>query len=214
LDLAGLGIDEQRDLAAIAAQFLDRMLHPGQVAGHIQTAFGCQLLAPLRHQAYVFRTDLTAEREHFVGNGDLQVHPRLHHFLEQPDVALLNMPTVLAQMHGNTIGARLLRLDGGLHRIRIAGPTGLTQGRHMIDIHTKQYTLRFSHCRSPLEDGGRRAKRLRLTSGRSPRCTPSAWRIRSLAVRSVPAALQSSAAIASNAAPDRPASGDTGWKRG
>src|SRR5690606_29013405 len=162
----------------------------------------------------VGRTDLAGKGQHLVGDGHFQVHARLQHFGQQADVALLDMPAVLAQVYRDAVGTGLLCLDGGLDRIRIASTTGLTQGGHMIDIDTWQYTLGMTHCCSPLMEGVCRRNRLRLTSGRSPRWTLRAWRISCLAARRVAGALQSSAAMASSAAPDSPMAPGSGSCRG
>ena len=58
--------------------------------------------------------------------------------LQQADIALLDMPTVLAQVQGNAVGARLFGLDGRLHRVRIARTPCLAQGCHVVDIHAQQ----------------------------------------------------------------------------
>ena len=55
------------------------------------------------------------------------------------------MPAVLAQVHGDTVGAGFLGVQGGLHRVRIAGAPGLAQGGDVIDVHAEQNSSGFSH---------------------------------------------------------------------
>jgi hypothetical protein len=55
------------------------------------------------------------------------------------------MTAILAQVQGNGIRPRLLGCDGGLNGIGIWCMPRLTQCRHMIDVHTKQYRLLVFH---------------------------------------------------------------------
>jgi len=49
-------------------------------------------------------------------------------------IAIGNMATVFAQMHGDAVGAGLLGNERCLNRIRIGGAARVTQGRDMVNI--------------------------------------------------------------------------------
>ena len=52
---------------------------------------------------------------------------------------------IFAQMNGDGIGPGLLCLQRGLNRIRIASPTGLAQGCHMVDVDPQKQIIRRIH---------------------------------------------------------------------
>jgi hypothetical protein len=65
----------------------------------------------------VRRADALGERHHFFGDAHLEVHAGLQHVLEQQHVALLNVPAVFTQVHGDAVGARLFRVQRCLDRV-------------------------------------------------------------------------------------------------
>jgi len=77
-DLRRVGVDEQRDADAVlrerSAGLGDAMLLPG----HVEPAFGRELLAPFRYQAAVGRTVLDGELDHRVRDGHLEIQARLY----------------------------------------------------------------------------------------------------------------------------------------
>ncbi|MNQ97929.1 hypothetical protein D3C85_1136000 [compost metagenome] len=69
----------------------------------------------------------------------------MQHILEQQDIALLNVPTVFTQVHGDAIGPRLFRVQRRLDRIRVARATSLTQGGDVVDVHAKKNAIAGGH---------------------------------------------------------------------
>ena len=133
-DLAFLGVDEQRYLTAQRAQALHGGADAFFLAGHVQAALGGQFLAGFRHQADVFRAHPLGEGQHRLGDAHLEVHAGLQALLEQQHVALLDMPAVFAQVHGDAVGAGFLGIQRGLHRVGIAGAARLAQGGDVVDV--------------------------------------------------------------------------------
>jgi len=86
----------------------------------------------------VRRADATGDADHFLGGGHFQVHARLQGVRQQLHVAVLNVPAVFAQVHGDAVGAGLLGDQRGLHRVRVAGAAGLAQGGHVIDVDAEK----------------------------------------------------------------------------
>jgi hypothetical protein len=53
---------------------------------------------------------------------------------ERLDVALLYMPAIFPEMHGDPIGAGFLSQQRSFHRIRDLDAAGLPNRRHVIDV--------------------------------------------------------------------------------
>lgn len=93
------------------------------------------------------RADLFGKSHHFFGDAHLEVHARLQHVLEQHHVALLDVPAVFAQVHGDAVCARLFGIQRGFHRVGVACAAGLAQGRHVVDVDAKKHAVAVSHER-------------------------------------------------------------------
>ena len=91
------------------------------------------------------------------------------------------MPAVLAQVHGDTVGAGFLGVQGGLHRVRIGCPGPGAGWRR--DRCSRRAEFEWLQSRG---DSLRFMNSSRLTSGRPPRWGASAWRIRRLAAARAP----------------------------
>ena len=148
-DLALVGVDEQRDFAADLRQAVHCGFDPRFLAGHIQAAFGGELLAGFRHQADVGRADAFGERHHFFGHTHFEVHTGLQHVLEQQYVALLDVAAVFAQVHGDAVGARFFGVQRSLDRVRVTGAPGLAQGSDMVDVDAKKNAIAGGHGSAP-----------------------------------------------------------------
>jgi hypothetical protein len=60
------------------------------------------------------------------------------HLLAQPaHVLVLDVAPVLAQVHGNAVGAAQVRLDRGPERVRLVRPARLSQRRHVVDVYAQ-----------------------------------------------------------------------------
>ncbi|MNV35359.1 hypothetical protein D3C71_1268060 [compost metagenome] len=144
-DLTLIGVDEQRHFGADLRQAFDRRPDPRFLSRHVQSAFGGQLLTGFGHQADMRRADAFGELHHFFGDAHFEVHAGLQHILEHQNVALLNVPAVFAQVHGDAVSARLFRVQRCLDRVRITGAPGLTQGGNVVDVHAKKNTGAGGH---------------------------------------------------------------------
>ncbi|MCY1424451.1 hypothetical protein D9M71_401970 [compost metagenome] len=126
-------------------------MNPLFLAGDVEAALGGQFLAGLGNQADVGRTDDLGEGHHLFGHAHLEVHARLQHLLEDAHVALLDVPAVFAQVHGDAVGAGFLGIQGRLHRIGVARAARLAQGGYMVDIDAEKNTVGFSHGKIPCD---------------------------------------------------------------
>ncbi len=77
---------------------------------------------------------LDGELYHRIRDGHLEIDARLHGAQQQVDVACLDVAPVLAQVHGDAVGARLLCDQRRRDRIGIARAARLAQCRYVIDV--------------------------------------------------------------------------------
>jgi len=117
LDLARVGVDEQRHAHARLGERRAVVGQGRHGAGRVQPTLGGQLLAPLGHEAALVGPDVARDRQHLGGRGHLQVHPRLQAAGEQAHVTVLDVAAVLAQVQRDRVGARLLGEQRGLQRL-------------------------------------------------------------------------------------------------
>jgi hypothetical protein len=66
------------------------------------------------------RFGLAGDRQHLFGDRHL-IHAGIQRLAQDTHIAIGNMATVFAQMHGNAVGASLFGDKGRLNRIRISG---------------------------------------------------------------------------------------------
>jgi hypothetical protein len=109
----------------------------------VEPALGRDLLAALRHQRRLVRLQPLGDRENLPGRRQLEIHHRAHRRDQQLDVPVLDVPAILAQVHGDAVGARLLDQHGEAHRIGLVGLARLTHRRRMVDVDVE------SHACSP-----------------------------------------------------------------
>src|SRR5437764_68959 len=116
------------------ARAIDGAAHPGRVPHDIEAALGGELLAPLRHEARVGGADTEREGDDRVGHRHLEVQLDAEPSAQFLDVALLDMAPVLAQVHGDAVGARRLGHQRRLDGVRVVDPARLPEGGDVVDI--------------------------------------------------------------------------------
>ncbi|HAC09104.1 MAG TPA: phosphate transport system regulatory protein PhoU [Phycisphaerales bacterium] len=99
-------------------------------------------MTAFRHQHHDFRPHLGGDRDHLVGRGHLEIELDLHEFVQSPDVVVLNVASILPEVDRDSRGTTQMRLDRGPGRVGLPGPSGLTDGRDMVDVHAE-----FDHAR-------------------------------------------------------------------
>ena len=97
------------------------------------------------------RANVLGKYHHLFGNAHFEIHARLQHVLEQQHIALLDMPAVFAQVHGNAIGARLFCIQRRLDRIRVTRAASLTQRGYVVDVYAEKNAIALGHGGSPEE---------------------------------------------------------------
>ncbi len=134
LDLTDLGIDEHAADDAGLGQSRDRGLEPRLLRSDIEPPLGRDLLATLRHQHRHLGLERAGERDHFIGRGHLEVKLDLHQRAQPANVLVLDVPAVFAQVHCNAVGAAQVRFGRRPDRVRLVGPTRLSQRRDVVDV--------------------------------------------------------------------------------
>jgi len=134
-DLCLDGIDKQAHMSAAGSQASHRFCHFGLMRDDIQASLGGQFFALLRDEAGIGRPQALGKRDHRWRDGHLQIYFGLDFVPQAFDIVLLNVPPILAQMYGNSIGAGFLGKQRRFHRIRIFSEPGLAHRRHVIDIN-------------------------------------------------------------------------------
>ena len=103
----------------------------------IEPSFGGHLFAPLGHQRYLRRQHLPGDIQHFFFTGQFQIQLDGRSLPQQPQVTLLNMPAVLAQVASDAVGPRLLaelrRRDKGVAVVAVDPASPITGGSLLGD---------------------------------------------------------------------------------
>jgi len=126
--------DEQRHADTRGGQPFHGRGDAIEIAGDFQSTLRGDLLALLGHQAAVLRAHADGDVEHFGGHAHLEVHARLQQRSQGVHVAILDVPTVFAQVQGDVVGAGLLSQQRRVHRVRVRSAARLTHGGHVIDV--------------------------------------------------------------------------------
>jgi hypothetical protein len=133
----------------------------GLLRDDVEAALGRDLVAALGDQHRHLGTQGARDADHLVGRGHLEVELDVRELAQAPHVLVLDVTPVLAQVHGDAVGAAEVRLDGGPHRVRLARAPGLAQRCDMVDVDAE-----LDHDRMPFMEC--RARR-RAPAGPAPR---------------------------------------------
>ena len=87
------------------------------------------------------------DRQHLVGRRHLEVQRPRQFRLQPRDVAVGDVPAVLAQMRGDAVGARLHRQMRGAHRIGMPPAARVADGGDMVDVDAEAQKDSKSHTR-------------------------------------------------------------------
>ena len=150
-ELPPVGIDEERNadirLAEPVHDRLEMIVKPRRV----EPAFGCHFLAPFGHDAAGMGLVPKRNAQHFRRRRHFEVERQPHLVLEPRNIAIADMPPVLAQMRCYALRARRGGKFCRPHRIRVFAATRVTDRRHMIDIDAEPQISRLipAHIMSP-----------------------------------------------------------------
>ena len=137
LDLLELGVHEQADLDPGLLQRLHHGPDLDAVEHHVEAALGRQLLAPLGHEGHLVGLHGEGDPRHLLGRRHLHVEAGAHGLPQHLDVAVLDVPPVAAQVHGDPVGAPQLGEHRRVHGVGLLRPPRLADGGHVVDVHAE-----------------------------------------------------------------------------
>ncbi len=136
------GIDEEAHPRAGFLQPADRLPQPRSRSAEVEPAFGGDFLAPLRHDGGLVGPEPAGEGQHVRAGRQLEIE-HADRRREALDVRILDVATVLPQVHGDAVRAGGLGEPRGLERVGLVGAAGLPDGRDVVDVDVEP--LR-DHC--------------------------------------------------------------------
>ena len=81
--------------------------------------------------------DFTGDSQYAGVDSHFQIQWHFQHFGQQSHVAILDVPPIFPQMHGNTISTSALRDQRSIDRIGLMAATGLSDRCDMIDVYSE-----------------------------------------------------------------------------
>ena len=137
LDLSEIGFDKEADRNSAVVQQCDDTLDAIALAGNVQPALGGELLPFLRDQ----RDEIWFHRERDLRHGIVRSHFQIEFgaddFAQEPEIPVLDVPAVFAQMDNQSICPGQFDEDGRSKRVWVIPSPCLPQRRDMIDIDAK-----------------------------------------------------------------------------
>lgn len=103
-------------------------------ASGIQPALGGALLALFGNDARSVWTVAQRDLEHFLGRGHLQIDRQGRPRHDRVEIAVADVPPVLAQVDGNAIAARRLDNPYRAHRIGVIPAARVADGGDVVDV--------------------------------------------------------------------------------
>ncbi len=147
LELARVGLDEQRDPDAGVAQPGHHRLQMIVLAGRIEATLGGPLLALLGHDAGGVWAVLERNGDHLGRRRHLEIERDFELAHQSLDVRIDDMAAILAQMRGDAVGAGLGGDRRGTQRIGQLAAARVTHRGDVIDVHSETEMRRNRHGR-------------------------------------------------------------------
>jgi hypothetical protein len=94
------------------------------------------------YERYLIGHDLLGDLHDRLGHRHLEVELGRDALLERPDIAVVDVPAILAQVHGDPVRPGQLAFGRRPHRVRLIRPPRVADGRHMIDIDVENSHIR------------------------------------------------------------------------
>ena len=132
-----VGIEKEADGNARIFELTNDIGRLLPLGNDIQTAFGRHFFTAFRHECRLVRLYLAGDRQHLALAGHLQVKFDGHCLAEDPQIALLNVAAILAEMEGDAVGPPQFRQCGRPDRIGLESPPDLADRCHVIDVDAK-----------------------------------------------------------------------------
>jgi hypothetical protein len=143
-DGAPLWGDEQTRANPDSGQPSEPILKPPMVARYVQPALGRDLLATLRDEGDLMGSQPLGDSQHLVAAGHLEVEHGTDAPCQTLDVVVLNVPTVLAEMGRDAVGASALTDSGRFDGVRLGAAARLSDRRDVIDVDIEALIAKWS----------------------------------------------------------------------
>jgi len=131
------GVDENAGDDARIGQTSHHLLEACLLGNNVKPALGGDFVSALRHQHGHFRRERGGDAHHLVGGRHLQIELDMREFAKPPDIRILDMPAILAQMHGDAVGTAQMRFDCRPDGVRLIGAASLPNRGNVVDIDTE-----------------------------------------------------------------------------
>ncbi len=110
----------------------------------VETALGGDLVPAFGDQHRHLGLDPARDADHFVGGGHLEVQPDVGQLAQAPHVLVLDVAPVLAQVHGDAVGAAQVRLDRRPDRVGLVSAARLAHRGDVVDVDAELDHRSFS----------------------------------------------------------------------
>ncbi len=142
LDGIQIGIDEKRSSYPGGVQCVKRATEGHGVVSNVETTLGGDLRSTLRDYGDLVRAEPECDAEHLLGAGHFEVEDGTDGVGQGLHVGILNVPTILSQMDGDTISSGVLGPPGGSNRIGVRSAACLSQRGDVVDVYVKPLAWR------------------------------------------------------------------------
>ena len=100
----------------------------------VESALGRELLLALGNERDLIRTNARGNPRHVWRRRHLDVQLRRDHLPQHLDIAVVDVPSIAAKMHGDPLGARQLTEQRRGDRLRLARVARLAHGGDVVDV--------------------------------------------------------------------------------
>ena len=152
-DLGFIGIDKGTHRNSDCGELLDHAAESIFLASDIESAFGRNLLSALRNEHGGLGHDGEGDPHHLICGRHLKVQGYAHGLAESPHIGVLNMASILTQVHGDSASAAEFSLGCCRNWVWLNRPSCLADGCDMINIDTED-RHGFSNGTPPAEGAG------------------------------------------------------------
>jgi hypothetical protein len=101
----------------------------------VEAAFCCEFSPVFRDEGNLVGADLLGYFDDGLRHAHFEVEFAGDGFLEEADVAVVDVAAVLAEVDGDSVGAGELALDSGPDGVRLDGPAGLADRCYMVYVY-------------------------------------------------------------------------------
>jgi hypothetical protein len=106
-----------------------------EVFYHIEPSLSGDLIWVLRNQRYCVGSVLPRELDHLIGGGHFDNKVSRYGLAKQLYVAILNVPTITADVNRDAMSSRLFADNGGCDDAGLDGFPGLANSCNVIDVY-------------------------------------------------------------------------------